>query len=749
MLPNPPTPPTPDRAKPRSALGRLLVSALLMASCTDTAASPAEADAAAGADAVAEESGVLFETHTLLKVDIEMAEDDWDAVRWQTRPLDGFLAPNCGKQPFGSPFTYRPATVTVNGVKMANVGVRKKGFVGSISSFKPSLKIKFDKYVKGQELLGLERLTLNNNKSDPALVRQCLVYYTFAQAGVPAPRCSFAHVTVNGRSLGVYTLLDSIKRRFIARHFKNADGSLYEGTMSDFAQGWTDTFEPKTSATDPTLGAVTDLQQALALGEGEALPAIASLVDLEAFYTFWAVETLVGHGDGYNGNRNNFYVYVPDGGGPMHFIPWGADMTLSAAGKGGKGGAGGSAAIHPIIGSALSQRLYGLPKSRAALVQATQQMLEKGWQEAELQARITSWEKLVAPALAADHFAKDIDLKAEMDALRAVVAGRRAAMVAGLESLPAESYITKGGGSSPLCNKVYGTASGAFSTTLGTLGAVDPFAAGAGAFTATLDGKPFTAQQVGATAGQDTKSAHVTLKLFAKRSATERLVASFDIEPAALVAGEQVPQGWGAGIKGQTLEVENVDTGSKVVVAQAWTGRLVLSKAGPSKGDAIAGTFEIKWVESSGGGVGKGGKATAEGTFETTYGKTAAKDPFAAGSGTLKLAFDGKGVKFAKVGAEVHGGAKGGGTVELVVHGQPTKGDALVAHFGIPAAAFVVGKPISCEDHKGMWATIHGKDPKTPHAVLTQCEVVLHTAGTAAGDPVKGTFSGRSVGAKK
>ena len=53
-------------------------------------------------------------------------------------------------------------------------------------------------------LSGLRRMTLNNARQDPSYINQCLGYQLFAAAGVPAPRCSFATVTVNGEQLGIY-----------------------------------------------------------------------------------------------------------------------------------------------------------------------------------------------------------------------------------------------------------------------------------------------------------------------------------------------------------------------------------------------------------------------------------------------------------------------------------------------------------------------------------------------------------------
>src|SRR5690606_12426430 len=98
--------------------------------------------------------------------------------------------------------TYFPARVTIDGAVIDNVGVRKKGFLGSLLMGRPSLKLRLDELVPGQRHAGLDRLTLNNNRQDGSRIRQCLAYARFRAAGVPAPRCNFARVTVNGESLG-------------------------------------------------------------------------------------------------------------------------------------------------------------------------------------------------------------------------------------------------------------------------------------------------------------------------------------------------------------------------------------------------------------------------------------------------------------------------------------------------------------------------------------------------------------------
>ena len=193
-----------------------------------------------------------------------MESADWENIRNQTRDLSKIFGPGCRAEPFFSPFTYVPATVIVDGEEIQSVGVRKKGFLGSLDKKKPSLKIKFDEYVEDQEFLGMNRLTLNNNKQDRSQIGQCMAYSLFASAGLPASRCNFAELTVTGQNLGLFSNVESIKKRFIARHFDDNDGRLYEGTLrSDFAPNWINTFEAKTKKSDPDRSDLIAIQTAL------------------------------------------------------------------------------------------------------------------------------------------------------------------------------------------------------------------------------------------------------------------------------------------------------------------------------------------------------------------------------------------------------------------------------------------------------------------------------------------------------
>jgi hypothetical protein len=240
----------------------------------------------------------LFHPDRVMDVEIWMDEDDWDELRGETRHYLDLIGASCLQSPPRKRFTWFQADISVDGSLVGDVGVRKKGFYGSVSDEKPSVKVEFDEFVEGQRFGDLKRMTLNNNLADVSQIKQCLGYDLYARAGVPAPRCSFATVSVNGDALGIYTHVEPIKKPFLARHFDNDEGNLYEGALSDFRPGWVDVFERKTNRDDPDRSDIEALVPALTVDDAVLLDTLEPLVDLPRFFEMWAMDVLLMHGDG-------------------------------------------------------------------------------------------------------------------------------------------------------------------------------------------------------------------------------------------------------------------------------------------------------------------------------------------------------------------------------------------------------------------------------------------------------------------
>ena len=343
----------------------------------------------------------VYAPSRLLKVEIELSPNDWDALRNQERTGEDLnIGADClpPSEPFESPFSWFSGIVTVNGERLTNVGVRKKGFIGSMNEDKPSFKIRFDKFEEDQTYLDAKRLTLNNDVQDPSYVRQCLAYDLFRAVGTPAPRCNYAHVFVNGVDMGVYTNVESIKKPFVRRNFSDPEGNLYEGTLSDFREGWMGTFNQKTNSDTPDRTAIYGLAEVLQGPDETLIEGISSYVDLDAFLNFWVVETLTAHWDGYAGNTNNYHMYHDPTSDRLHFIPWGVDQTFQSTFMLFEG----RLAPHSInTAGLLTRRLYLHPEGQAMYLERLTEVMEAYWDPEALSASIASmravFERVVVP----------------------------------------------------------------------------------------------------------------------------------------------------------------------------------------------------------------------------------------------------------------------------------------------------------------------------------------------------------------
>jgi spore coat protein CotH len=414
----------------------------------------------------------LFHPDRVLQVEIWMDQQDWEELRSQSRHYLDLIGADCLISAPERPYTWFPSDVSIDGVLVTDVGVRKKGFFGSVSEDKPSLKIDFAEYVGGQRLAGLQRMTLNNNLADPSQIKQCLGYSLYAQAGVPAPRCNFATVWVNGDPLATYTHLEPVKRPFLARHFDDDGGNLYEGALADFRPGWVDVLERKTNRDDPDRSDVEALVAALQVEDDVLLQALDPLVDLERFLDLWAMDVLLMHGDGYARNTNNFYIYRDPATQRFTFIPWGIDVILEP-----DRARSWEEAPPPGVAwaeGALARRLYRHPEAQAAYLSRIQTLLDEVWIEEEILAEIDRMETVWAP-----HITEYEEFIAEsVDDVRDYVITRRADLEAILAEPPATWDRPL---RDPWCIGAIGEVSGTFEGSWDTLDELDPPTAGDGA----------------------------------------------------------------------------------------------------------------------------------------------------------------------------------------------------------------------------------------------------------------------------
>ena len=320
----------------------------------------------------------LFAPDHLMQVEVTMDPDDWQALRISHRVTGENFT-----QIVEKPYDYYPATAVIDGREIGAVGIRKKGFFGSAVSTRPSLKLKMNYVDKDKEFAGQDRLTFNNNNQDPTQAQSVLVYQFMNDSGVNSPRSNLARITVNGEDLGIYTHVESVRKPFIKRLFGKSKGDLWEGFAGDFTESEYGRIVHKWGKDDDSV-TLQKLYDALQSPEPIPLATFEELLDLDAFITLWASEVLIGHWDGYAGNRNNFYIFRPKKSGLFYFTPWGPDSAFWDPGPFIK---------VPVPKSFkargyLCERLWELPEVRTRYRKEMQRLRDDVWDEEKMLAQL-------------------------------------------------------------------------------------------------------------------------------------------------------------------------------------------------------------------------------------------------------------------------------------------------------------------------------------------------------------------------
>jgi spore coat protein H len=224
-----------------------------------------------------------------------------------------------------SPRSYVTGSVVEAGRILTNVAVRLRGN-GSFRSLddKPNFAVKFDQFATNQTYRGLEKLMFNNSVQDETRLAEFVSTQLFRDAGLPAARVTHARVQLNRRDLGLYVVVEAMNRDFLKRHFKNSRGNLYEGGMADI-----DAPLQQDSGTPGDQADLKKLAQACALtNQVERERSLGSVLDIDQFISFAAMEMLTAHWDGYVIHTNNFRLYRDPSTDQFAFIPHGMDWTL-------------------------------------------------------------------------------------------------------------------------------------------------------------------------------------------------------------------------------------------------------------------------------------------------------------------------------------------------------------------------------------------------------------------------------------
>lgn len=239
---------------------------------------------------------------------------------------------------------YHSADITVDGVKVENAGIRTKGnmtlkSVSNSDSNRYSYRIKFDKYVKGNSLLGLDELCLNNGYSDPSYMREYLHYEILRELGMNVPETVFCNLYINGEKAGLYLAVEGLDDTFLEDEFGEnyKEGNFYkmdEGATLEYKENEDYSYADLKSGDDTELEEFKNFIKKLNNVKTGEKGDIESFLNVDSALKYIASNTVLCNYDSYSGNmHHNYYLYENENG-VFTVVPW--DFNMSFGGFNGK-----------------------------------------------------------------------------------------------------------------------------------------------------------------------------------------------------------------------------------------------------------------------------------------------------------------------------------------------------------------------------------------------------------------------------
>jgi len=323
----------------------------------------------------------LFSKSTLQRVDLELHSADWAKLKenFQTN-------------------TFYPADFKWNGQTVFNVGIRSRGR-GSRNANKPGLKVDFDKYSTNQKFLGLKSLVLDNLTQDPSGVHETVSMAFYERLGIPTPRETHVRLYVRGEFIGLYALVESVDKEFLARIYGSIgedtqnDGWLYEFVwqdhylFTDLGTGLTEIklrFDATTHESKSDEEKFRPIQELITLANQTPVERFNEVIgprfDIPGFIRYVAAQAYLGDTDGFLGafGMNNFYLYRLENQIKHVLIAWDTDNTFW----------GSTFPVRPPTENVLMQQLMRIPEYEALwyqeLARANEMAQADGWLDSEV-----------------------------------------------------------------------------------------------------------------------------------------------------------------------------------------------------------------------------------------------------------------------------------------------------------------------------------------------------------------------------
>ena len=228
------------------------------------------------------------------------------------------------------------ASIQIDGKKMDSIGVKLKGNLSnSIPTNKKPLKIYFNSFVKGRTFDGLYRLNLSNEFPDPSMLRNTVAYKIFRDAGIMAPRTSFAKVYVNNKYKGLYAMIEQVDKAFFSNYFKVPSGELIKALagylywFADDTLSFRNNYEIKAKNTPEAWSNLIGLSKKINTTPANVFyDSLKTDFDFNSYITVFAADIIFNNWDSYFYGQN-YYIYRDSTEKKYYYLPWDYNISLN------------------------------------------------------------------------------------------------------------------------------------------------------------------------------------------------------------------------------------------------------------------------------------------------------------------------------------------------------------------------------------------------------------------------------------
>ena len=308
----------------------------------------------------------LFAEPKVLEVSVEIPQAQLDALKQEPR-------------------VYVKATVKEGTNVYANTGFRFKGTNVTAKTGRPSFTLKFNEFITDQRFQGQRKLGFESSEHDPSYLGEVIANDLFRSAGIPAPRNTFARVLLNGKEAGLYVVSEGVNKDFLDKHFDKSKGNLYEGDGTDITDKL-DKDSGDNAKDQPDVKAVVDAAKE---APEQRWKKLQTLLDVDRFMTFIAVEALVGHTNGYALAKSRYRIYNDPGTGVLVFMPHGIEAVFTKP----------DAPLTPEMKGMLAKSLLETPEGKKRYREEMQKILSQSFRPDVIRSRAKEIAAKIKPAL--------------------------------------------------------------------------------------------------------------------------------------------------------------------------------------------------------------------------------------------------------------------------------------------------------------------------------------------------------------